>query len=99
MDLQMPTEALFSLAKTIERRASFDDIDETAVAKFLVMAKEKGKITNKEYQEINSISRQTAPNELHDCKLTATRDLGELVEKFSIFKNTGKGRKGIIQIP
>jgi ATP-dependent DNA helicase RecG len=39
---------------------------------------EKGSITNKEYQEINYISRQTA-----------TRDLKELVEKFKIFKREG----------
>src|SRR5690606_1393536 len=40
--------------------------------------KEKGKITNKEYQEINSVA-----------KPTATRDLAELVEKYNIFKNIG----------
>lgn len=39
---------------------------------------EKGSITNTEYQEINSISRQTA-----------TRDLKELVEKFKIFRREG----------
>jgi ATP-dependent DNA helicase RecG len=39
---------------------------------------EKGSITNKEYQEISNISRQTA-----------TRDLKELVEKFKIFKREG----------
>lgn len=41
--------------------------------------KEKRKITNKEYQEINNVS-----------KATATRDLTELVEKFNILKRTGE---------
>ena len=49
--------------------------------------KEKGKITNKEYQELNSVA-----------KPTATRDLAELVEKFSIFKNTGKGAGSYYEI-
>jgi ATP-dependent DNA helicase RecG len=39
---------------------------------------EKGSITNKEYQEINDISRQNA-----------TRDLKELVEKFKILRREG----------
>jgi ATP-dependent DNA helicase RecG len=39
---------------------------------------EKGRITNTEFQEINSISRQTA-----------TRDLKELVEKFRILRREG----------
>ncbi len=42
--------------------------------------KEKGKITNKEYQEINQISRQTATNELH-----------ELVNLYKIMINKGFG--------
>ncbi len=49
--------------------------------------KEKGKITNKEYQELNSVA-----------KPTATRDLAELVGKFSIFKNTGKGAGSFYEI-
>ena len=49
--------------------------------------KGKGKITNKEYQELNSVA-----------KPTATRDLGELVEKFSIFKNTGRGAGSYYEI-
>lgn len=49
--------------------------------------KEKGKITNKEYQELNSVA-----------KTTATRDLAELVEKFNIFKNTGKGAGSFYEI-
>jgi ATP-dependent DNA helicase RecG len=39
-----------------------------------------GKITNKEYIEINSVARPTA-----------TRDLAELVEKYRILANIGKG--------
>jgi len=42
--------------------------------------KEKGKITNKEYQEINEVSRQTATNELHS-----------LVNEYNILINNGYG--------
>jgi ATP-dependent DNA helicase RecG len=49
----------------------------------VLYAKEKGKITNKEYREINTISRQMA-----------TIDLSILVEK-GIFIRTGKAGKGI----
>ncbi len=55
--------------------------------KAVLYVKEKGKITNKEYQELNSVA-----------KPTATRDLAELVEKFSIFKNTGKGAGSYYEI-
>jgi ATP-dependent DNA helicase RecG len=48
--------------------------------KAVLYAKEKGQITNAEYQQINTISRRTATNELV-----------ELVEKFSILKNVGIG--------
>ncbi|MCD6104644.1 MAG: hypothetical protein J7J43_02490 [Thermosipho sp. (in: Bacteria)] len=50
--------------------------------KAVMYVKEKGKITNKEYQEINRCSRNTATN-----------DLTELVEK-GIFKPSGKRGKG-----
>jgi ATP-dependent DNA helicase RecG len=42
--------------------------------------KEKGKITNAEYQEINNVSKRTATN-----------DLAELVTKYKLAKNTGFG--------
>jgi len=48
--------------------------------------KEKGKITNKEYQEINSIA-----------KPSATRELSELVTK-GIFVNKGKGAGSFYEI-
>jgi ATP-dependent DNA helicase RecG len=48
--------------------------------KAVLYVKEKGKITNKEYQEINSISRQMATNELHD-----------LVNTFKLLINNGHG--------
>ncbi|MDR1876749.1 MAG: putative DNA binding domain-containing protein [Flavobacteriaceae bacterium] len=48
--------------------------------KAVQFVKEKGKITNKEYQEINSVLRRTATNELT-----------ELEEKYTILKNTGYG--------
>ena len=48
--------------------------------KAVLYVKEKGKITNGEYQEINLISKRTATNEL-----------SELVEQYKILKNTGFG--------
>jgi ATP-dependent DNA helicase RecG len=47
--------------------------------KAVLYAKEKGKITSKEYQEMNSIT-----------KPTAARDISELVEKYGIFTSVGK---------
>ena len=49
--------------------------------------KEKGKITNKEYQEINSVA-----------KPTATRDLSELTDTYIIFKNSGVGAGSIYEL-
>jgi ATP-dependent DNA helicase RecG len=49
--------------------------------------KEKGKITNKEYQEINSVA-----------KPTATRDLSELADTYNIFKNSGVGAGSIYEL-
>jgi ATP-dependent DNA helicase RecG len=46
--------------------------------KAVLYVKEKGKITNGEYQEINNISKRTA-----------AYDLVELVEKYKIFKQVG----------
>jgi ATP-dependent DNA helicase RecG len=48
--------------------------------KAVLYVREKGKITNKEYQEINHISSRTA-----------TSDLIELVNIFNIFKTSGAG--------
>ena len=48
--------------------------------KAVLYVKEKGKITNSEYQEINEVSRRTA-----------TRDLLDLVEKFTILVQEGVG--------
>ena len=42
--------------------------------------KENGRITNKDYQKLNLIS-----------KPTATRDLSQLVEDYKLFRNKGKG--------
>jgi ATP-dependent DNA helicase RecG len=50
----------------------------------VLFVKKNGKITNKEYQELNSVSR-----------ITATRDLKELVEKYQVLQNTGKGAGSI----
>jgi ATP-dependent DNA helicase RecG len=46
--------------------------------------KEKGKITNSEYQTINSVSKRTATN-----------DLTELATKFSIFMKIGTSGSNI----
>ena len=48
--------------------------------KAVMYVKEKGKITNKEYQEINQVSRQTATN-----------DLNELTNTFKLLVNNGYG--------
>jgi ATP-dependent DNA helicase RecG len=48
--------------------------------KAVLYVKEKGKITNAEYQEINNVSKRTATN-----------DLSELVEKYKLLNNTGFG--------
>jgi len=54
----------------IEPRATFADIDEKSVKAYLVMSKEKGKITNSEYQTINDISERTASRELSELAKT-----------------------------
>jgi ATP-dependent DNA helicase RecG len=46
--------------------------------KAIIFIKEKGKISNSEYQELNNVS-----------KATATRDLSELVEKYEILRRAG----------
>jgi ATP-dependent DNA helicase RecG len=46
--------------------------------KAIIFIKEKGKISNSEYQELNNVS-----------KATATRDLSELVEKYEILRREG----------
>ena len=51
--------------------------------KAVLYVKEKGSITNKEYQELFKVSR-----------ITATRDLSELVEK-GILMRVGRGKRGI----
>jgi ATP-dependent DNA helicase RecG len=55
--------------------------------KAVLYVKEKGKITNKEFQEINSVA-----------KPTATRDLSELTDTYKIFKNSGVGAGSIYEL-
>jgi ATP-dependent DNA helicase RecG len=55
--------------------------------KAVLYVKEKGKITNKEYQEINSVA-----------KPTATRDLAELIDIYKIFHNSGFGAGSIYEL-
>lgn len=50
--------------------------------KAVLLAKEKGKITNSEYKTLNDVSRETA-----------TRDLKELIEK-KLFKPSGQKGAG-----
>lgn len=49
--------------------------------------KENGKITNSDYFKLNGVSRQTA-----------TRDLKELLEKFSLVEKIGDNGAGIIYV-
>ena len=46
----------------------------------MLYVKEKGRITNAEYQDINDISKRTV-----------AYDLGEMVEKYKILKQIGAG--------
>ncbi|MDR1679222.1 MAG: putative DNA binding domain-containing protein [Prevotellaceae bacterium] len=55
--------------------------------KAVLYVKEKGKITNAEYQQLNSVS-----------KPTATRDLTELAETHKILKNSGLGAGSIYEL-
>jgi len=55
--------------------------------KAIIFIKEKGKISNSEYQDLNNVS-----------KSTATRDLSELVEKYEILKRAGDIGAGTIYV-
>ena len=55
--------------------------------KAVLYVKEKGKITNSEYQTLNSVA-----------KPTATRDLSELKDTYNILKNTGFGAGSIYEL-
>lgn len=50
----------------------------TIQSKAILFIKERGKISNSEYQELNNV-----------FKATATRDLSELVEKYEILRRAG----------
>jgi ATP-dependent DNA helicase RecG len=47
--------------------------------KAVLYAKTNTSISNSQYQDLNNVSR-----------ITATRDLSELVEKYKVFEKTGK---------
>ena len=51
--------------------------------KAILHVKENKKITNKEYQDINNVSRRTA-----------TRDISEMVEKYKLIEQTGSAGAG-----
>jgi len=53
----------------------------------VLYVKERGKITNKEYQELNLVA-----------KPTATRDLSELTDTYKILKNSGIGAGSIYEL-
>jgi len=55
--------------------------------KAVLYVKEKKRITNKEYQELNSVA-----------KPTATRDLSELTDTYKIFINSGFGAGSIYEL-
>jgi ATP-dependent DNA helicase RecG len=55
--------------------------------KAVLYVRENGKITNKEYQEINAVSRRTATN-----------DLTELSDKYNVLKQTGYGAGSFYEI-
>ena len=55
--------------------------------KAVSFVKENGKITNKQYQDINNVA-----------KPTAARDLTELIEKYKIFNITGQGKATSYQL-
>ena len=55
--------------------------------KAVLYVKERGKITNSEYQALNSVA-----------KPTATRDLSELTDTYNILKNTGFGAGSIYEL-
>jgi ATP-dependent DNA helicase RecG len=55
--------------------------------KAVLYVKEKGKITNSEYQALNSVA-----------KPTATRDLSELTATYKILKNIGLGAGSIYEL-
>lgn len=65
----------------IEPQATFDDIDETAVAKFLVMAQEKGRLLSGYLRIFMVTSRLT------DWKKVLSREL-ESLQKQDILKDT-----------
>ncbi|WP_187774937.1 hypothetical protein [Pedobacter sp. BS3] len=56
--------------------------------KAVLYAKKKGKITNKEYQELNQISKRTA-----------TTELTELAERYALFKREGTSSASQYPIP
>jgi ATP-dependent DNA helicase RecG len=55
--------------------------------KAVQFAKEKGRISNSDFQTLNAIS-----------KATASRDLAELVEKFDLFEKQGLTGAGTIYV-
>ncbi len=76
----------------IEARATFDDIDETAVAKFLVMAKEKGRLPETDGQNIELLFENLRLTEDGKLKRAAIILFGKDPGKFysSIYVRIGR---------
>jgi len=79
------------IAKLFKDRFSKEELESLGLNERQIEAvkyvQNNGRITNKEYQEINSVA-----------KPTATRDLSELVENYHILTNTGRGAGSYYEI-
>lgn len=92
----LPTPALEEdmggfIVKLFKDRFTEDQLQKLGInerqIKAVLYVKEKGRITNSEYQKLNNISRRTA-----------TDELAELTNKFEIFKNIGYGAGSFYEI-
>jgi len=79
------------IVKLFKDRFSEEELKELGLngrqIKAVLYVKEKGKITNKEYQQLNSVA-----------KPTATRDLTGLADTYKILKNSGVGAGSIYEL-
>ena len=69
-----------------KKEISFSGLNERQL-KAIDFVKEKGNITNSDYQKLNNVS-----------KATATRDLTELSEKYGVFKKVGLTGVGTVYV-
>ena len=71
----------------LDARPGHPEVLNDRQVKAVIFVKEKGKISNADYQELFSVS-----------KATATRDLTELVDKFALFEKVGQTGAGTTYI-